>query len=38
MKALRDDQKLLLHAAGAAQRAADFILGKEWEEEGRAAA
>ena len=26
------------HAAGAAQRAADFILGKEREEEGRAAA
>ena len=38
LKALRDDQKLLLHAAGAAQRAADFILGKEREEEGRAAA
>src|SRR5512135_1252938 len=28
LKALRNDKKLLLHASGAAQRAADFILGK----------
>jgi antirestriction protein ArdC len=40
LKALRDDKKLLLHAAGAAQKAADFILGRAEEraEEGRAAA
>ena len=40
LKALRDDKKLLLQAAGAAQKAADFILGKAEEraEEGRAAA
>ena len=40
LKALRDDKRLLLQAAGAAQRAADFILGKvvETSDEGRAAA
>ena len=40
LKALRDDKKLLLQAASAAQKAADFILGRaeEREEEGRAAA
>ena len=40
LKALRDDKRLLLHAASAAQRAADFILGRaeEREGEGRAAA
>ncbi len=40
LKALRADKKLLLHAASAAQKAADFILNKaeEREAEGRAAA
>ncbi len=40
LKALRDEKKLLLQAASAAQKAADFILGKaeEQEEEGQAAA
>src|SRR5512135_911834 len=40
LKALRDDKKLLLQAASAAQKAADFILGKVEEpaDEGRAAA
>ena len=40
LKSLRDDKKLLLQAASAAQKAADFILGKadEQTEEGRAAA
>ena len=40
LKALRADKKLLLQAAGAAQKAADFILGKSEEatEDGRAAA
>jgi antirestriction protein ArdC len=40
LKALRDDRKLLLQAASAAQKAADYILGKadEQTEEGRAAA
>jgi len=40
LKALQDDKKLLLQAASAAQKAADFILGKaeELEEEGRVAA
>lgn len=40
LKALRDDKKLLLQAAAAAQKAADFILGKAEEAtpEGRAAA
>jgi antirestriction protein ArdC len=39
-EALRDDKKLLLQAAGAAQKAADFILGRveEREAEGQAAA
>ena len=40
LKALREEKKLLLQAAGAAQKAADFILGKAEEqvEDGRAAA
>ena len=40
MKALRDNEKLLLQAASAAQKAADFILGKaeEQTEEKRVAA
>ena len=40
MKALRDNEKLLLQAASAAQKAADFILGRaeEQTEEKRVAA
>ena len=29
LKKLRDDRKLLIHAAAQAQRAADFILGRK---------
>ena len=34
LKKLRDDRKLLIHAAAQAQHAADYILGKTQAERG----
>jgi antirestriction protein ArdC len=36
LQRLKDDRKLVVHAAAQAQKAADFILGRTFEENGGA--
>ena len=36
LERLKDDRRLIVQAAAQAQRAADFILGKTWEEKEEA--